>query len=57
LLAVGSLKKVVRVYHTDALYAETADDLVALARVRVKRDLTTDECKRFLHVSTCPARP
>jgi len=30
------------------------EDLVALAKSRVTRALTDDECKRFLHVDKCP---
>jgi len=32
-------------------------DLVALAKQRVTRSLTTDECQQYLHVEQCPATP
>ena len=31
-------------------------DLVALARQRVTRGFTDDECRRYLHLDHCPAR-
>ena len=31
------------------------DELVALARSRVTRALTADECRQYLHLDTCPA--
>jgi WD40 repeat protein len=33
------------------------DELVALARSRVTRSLTTQECQKYLHVEACPERP
>ena len=36
------------------VYALRLEDLVALARSRVTRALTTDECRKYLHVETCP---
>ena len=33
------------------------EDLVALARSRVTRSLTTEECQQYLHVDECPAVP
>jgi WD40 repeat protein len=32
------------------------DDLVALAKSRLTRTLTTDECQQYLHVSSCPSQ-
>jgi WD40 repeat protein/transcriptional regulator with XRE-family HTH domain len=32
------------------------NDLVALAKTRVTRTLTTDECQQYLHVAACPAQ-
>ena len=32
-------------------------DLVALAKQRVTRSLTTEECQQYLHVEQCPATP
>jgi WD40 repeat protein len=39
------------------VYAMDIDILMALARQRVTRNLTTDECKKYLHVDTCPPIP
>jgi WD40 repeat protein/transcriptional regulator with XRE-family HTH domain len=39
------------------LYALTLDDLVALARSRLTRSLTTEECQKYLHVEACPLAP
>ena len=50
-LAVASNDGVVRVFVT------RIDDLLALARSRVTRTLTTPECQRFLHLPECPAAP
>jgi len=33
------------------------EDLVALAKQRVTRSLTTEECQQYLHVEICPAGP
>ena len=33
------------------------DDLVALAKSRVTRSLTTEECQQYLHVEECPVNP
>ena len=33
------------------------DELVALAKSRVTRSLTAEECQQYLHVATCPAEP
>jgi WD40 repeat protein/transcriptional regulator with XRE-family HTH domain len=38
-------------------YFVNLDDLVALARTRVTRSLTTRECQRYLHMPACPAQP
>lgn len=40
---------------TVALHLLPIDELVALARERVTRQLTDAECRRFLHLQTCPA--
>lgn len=42
---------------TVRIYLVNLDDLVALARSRVTRSLTTRECQQYLHMATCPARP
>jgi WD40 repeat protein/transcriptional regulator with XRE-family HTH domain len=36
------------------LYLVRLEDLVALAKTRVTRSLTTEECKQYLHVEACP---
>lgn len=33
------------------------DELAALARSRLTRELTTEECQKYLHVETCPTEP
>ena len=33
------------------------DELVSLARSRVTRSLTAEECQKYLHVEECPSRP
>ena len=33
------------------------DDVIALAKTRVTRSFTIDECKVYLHVNHCPAAP
>ena len=33
------------------------DELIELARFRVTRSLTTEECQKYLHVEECPQRP
>jgi WD40 repeat protein len=39
---------------TVRLFAVRMEDLVALARSRVTRSLTTEECQKYLHVDACP---
>jgi len=31
------------------------DDLIALAKSRVARSLTTSECQQYLHMDACPS--
>ena len=33
------------------------DELIALAKSRLTRSLTTEECQQYLHVEQCPSRP
>jgi WD40 repeat protein/DNA-binding SARP family transcriptional activator len=47
-LATGSRDGTVRVYTL------LLDELVTLARERVTRSLTDEECQRFLHLAQCP---
>jgi WD40 repeat protein/DNA-binding SARP family transcriptional activator len=49
-VTVGS-NGLVRIYTVDT------EELVALARSRVTRSLTTEECREYLHVDECPERP
>jgi WD40 repeat protein len=37
------------------LYLVRVEDLLALAKSRVMRSLTTGECQQYLHVEQCPA--
>jgi WD40 repeat protein len=36
------------------VWALDLDDLLRIARDNVTRDLTTAECRQYLHVDTCP---
>lgn len=48
-LASSSWDGTVRVYFTQL------EDLIAYAKTRVTRTLTTEECQKYLHMNTCPA--
>jgi WD40 repeat protein len=50
-LATASADQTVRVH------ALIPTDLIALARTRVTRALTTEECRKYLHVRNCPPLP
>ena len=39
------------------IYLPQIKDLLALAKLRVTRSLTTEECQNYLHVEQCPAIP
>lgn len=39
---------------TNRIYLLKLEDLMELARQRVTRSLTKEECQRYLHVATCP---
>ncbi len=39
---------------TSRVYIVDLDDLVALARSKVTRALSAEECQKFLHQDTCP---
>jgi WD40 repeat protein len=47
-LAVGSVAGTTRIYTLDM------QELVALARSRVTRSLTDEECRQYLHLDRCP---
>ena len=36
------------------IYALPLDEIIAMAKSRVTRALTTDECRKYLHVDKCP---
>jgi len=38
-------------------YLLRLEDIVALAKSRVTRSLTTEECQKYLHVEVCPTEP
>ena len=40
---------------TDRIYLLKIEDLIALAKQRVTRSLTTEECQQYLHLAACPA--
>jgi hypothetical protein len=42
---------------TARIYALPLDDILAMAKSRVTRALTTDECRTYLHVEQCPSTP
>jgi WD40 repeat protein len=42
---------------TSRVYALPIEDLVAIAKSRVTRALTTEECAKFLHTAQCPPAP
>jgi WD40 repeat protein len=39
------------------VYLTQIEDLLALAKSRVTRSLTREECQRFLHMEVCPSTP
>jgi WD40 repeat protein len=39
---------------TVRLYVLLIDELIALAKSRVTRSLTAEECQQFLHLERCP---
>lgn len=42
---------------TARIYILKIEDLIALARQRITRSLTAEECQQYLHVESCPAEP
>jgi WD40 repeat protein/transcriptional regulator with XRE-family HTH domain len=42
---------------TNRIYLLKIEDLVALAKQRVTRSLTFEECQQYLHVEQCPSSP
>jgi WD40 repeat protein len=43
--------------NTVRVYVLSIEELMALARSRVTRSLTREECQRYLHTDECPALP
>ena len=43
--------------NTVQVYALDIKDLLQLARKRITRSLTPEECKRYFQTETCPALP
>jgi WD40 repeat protein/transcriptional regulator with XRE-family HTH domain len=41
---------------TDRIYLLKIEDLIELAKQRVTRSLTKEECQQYLHVAACPAQ-
>jgi WD40 repeat protein len=39
---------------TARVWALNLNDLLTIAKSRVTRTLTTDECQKYLHVEQCP---
>ncbi len=50
-LAVGGWDGTARTFVT------SLDELLVLARSRLTRSLTTEECQKYLHVDECPVGP
>ena len=49
-LAVGAVSGVY-------VFVLPIEDVVALAKSRLTRTLTTEECQQYLHVAECPVEP
>jgi hypothetical protein len=43
--------------HVIHIYELNIQDLVAIARSRLTRPWTLEECQKYLHVNTCPSEP
>jgi WD40 repeat protein len=41
--------------HIVRVYLLKLEDIVALAKTRLTRSLTTEECRQYLHLEACPA--
>ena len=42
---------------TVRMYELKIEDLIALAKSRLTRELTLNECQKYLHVEACPFMP
>jgi hypothetical protein len=45
------------VLDTVRVYVLPAEDIIALAKSRLRRTLTEAECQQYLHMGKCPATP
>ena len=57
-VAFGADESRVTVIYSDGriiVHAITLDDVIEIARSRVNRGFTDEECRTYLHVPTCPA--
>ena len=43
--------------HVVRIYELKVEDLIAIARSRLTRDLTQNECQKYLHMEMCPSMP
>ena len=43
--------------HVVRIYALNMEELIAIARSRLTRDLTQNECQKYLHTEMCPSMP
>jgi len=39
------------------IYAWHIDELIAISKSRLTRELTQEECKKYLHMEICPTEP
>jgi WD40 repeat protein/DNA-binding SARP family transcriptional activator len=42
---------------TARIYLLNLDELIALAKLRLTRSLTSEECQRYVHMDQCPSEP
>jgi|GEM_PF-2076448 WD40 repeat protein len=56
-LMVSALDGDVLVQNTVRVYVLPTRDIIALAKSRLTRTLTLEECQQYLHVEECPAVP
>jgi WD40 repeat protein/transcriptional regulator with XRE-family HTH domain len=43
--------------HIVRIYELNIEELIAIAQSRLTRELTGEECQKYLHMSTCPTQP
>ncbi len=56
-LMVSALDGDALVQNTVRVYVLPTEDIIALAKSRLTRTFTLEECQQYLHVDTCPAIP